>query len=253
MKCPRCRADPLVLGPIGRNLKGFLDKQMIKCKCGTVVRYDQLIEHAKACSLKSKSMTCPLGCNKKIQSHDNYRKHYEECDRALVHCNVCQRNFPRKDMAEHKTKCEKDPRQIVKDMARWRIATADIIITAVYFINWAYSILMVWWPIASWVKLFILYVWYLVAVVCKDLINDMRFYGDVLDDMLGKKKAQRAVTWTERDSILERSTYHVVIIGIYFIASTYLIQQPVDTTNLSSGDLHLLHSEAGGKEAFKNL
>ena len=145
-------------------------------------------------------------------------------------------------MADHKIKCEKDPRQIVKDMARWRIAAADVIIIAVQCLNMLYSLSMFWWPIAGWIQLFVCYVWYQAVMVIRDFVNDLRFYGDVLDDMMGKKRsaAQRAVSWTDRDSILEKSTYQACIIGLYFLAATFMIQKKLDVNALSEEEL-LMH------------
>lgn len=211
-------------------MKVFLDMQQVKCKCGHETRYDKMFDHAKECELKAKHMICPLGCSQKILTTEDYNEHYEKCPKALVHCDICNRNFPRKDMAEHRIKCEKDPRQIVKDMARWRIAAADCIIIGVFLLNMLYSATMFWWPIAGWVKLAIAYVWYQAVMVSRDFVSDLKFYGDVLEDLMGKKvpQAQRAVSWTDRDSILEKCTYQAGIIGSYFLAATFMIQARLD-------------------------
>jgi hypothetical protein len=132
-------------------------------------------------------------------------------------------------------------------MARWRIAAADIIIITVKVINFLYSISIFFWPISGWLKLPIAYVWYYVFVVCRDFITDLRSYSDVLEDMMGTKIAQRAVSWTDRESILEKCTYQACIIAIYFLVCTFMIQKPIDASDLSEGDLMPLYQEAGGE------
>jgi hypothetical protein len=113
MKCPRCQELSLMLGPIGRTLKGLLNSQPVKCRCGKQTIYENLTTHAQECLIRE--IKCPLDCGLMLKSnmfreaqphHATWEAHLDQCQMVLVQCSLCDCYQKRVDLRSHKIWCE---------------------------------------------------------------------------------------------------------------------------------------------------
>ena len=81
----------------------MLDREMVTCQCGKVMKYSDLEFHADECI--KKTLTCPIpGCGIAL-TPEEANGHIDVCPKALMCCVLCNVTYTRENESAHANDC----------------------------------------------------------------------------------------------------------------------------------------------------